>query len=231
MARTPLTSDQANSTLAHLADMPVSAVWKGYGTTIFLELGNLSSKDHRRGCQGEVTIYISWDWRVEKGNRVMFGSSNSNPEIADGITTLVGLTVNSATIQGIVPELLIEFSNEARLQSAAMCTNTSEWNVSLPGNIWISCTDGIVYMNDGSGVAISDEDEALLHHADMTAQRWGIPIAPVPAGHCEQCVHMIRIDGSGHLLDFGVCTSADSPLDGRVINVASQCAVFSQRYT
>jgi hypothetical protein len=229
MARTALTIDEANCILAQLTDMPVSAVWKGYGTTIFLELGNLSLEDQRRGPKGEVTIYVSWDWRVEKGNRVVFGSSNSSPKMADGIATLVGLTLNGAKIQGRVPELLIEFSNEARLQSAAMCTNTSEWEVSLPGNIWISCVDGIVYAGDGSGMPISDEEEAMLHYADIAAQRWGIPTAPARAGHCEQCAHMIRIDGSGHLLDFGVCTSADSPLDGRVINVASGCAVFLQR--
>jgi hypothetical protein len=229
MTRTALTIDEANLRLAQLADMSVSAVWKGYGTAIFLELGNLSPVDQRRGPKGEVTIYISWDWRVEKGNRVMFGSSNSSPEMADGIATLVGLTVKGATIQGMVPELLIAFSDEARLQSAAMCTDTSEWDVSLPGNIWISCVDGVVYAGDGSGMALSDEEEALLNHADITAQRWGIPVAAAPAGRCEQCVHMMRIDGSSHLLDFGVCTSADSPLDGRVINAASGCAVFLQR--
>lgn len=229
MARTALTIDEANFKLAQLRAMSVSAVWKGYGTAIFLELGKLTSEDHRRGPKGEVTIYVSWDWRVEKGCRVMFGSSNSGQEMADGIATLVGLTVDRAMIQGMVPELLIEFSSKARLKSAAMCTDTSEWDVSLPGNIWISCIDGIVYAGDGSGMTLSDDEEALLRHADITAQRWGVPLAPAPAGHCEQCVHMTRIDGAGHLLDFGVCTSADSPLDGRVINIASGCAVFLQR--
>ena len=228
MARTPLTIDEANLKLELLAAMPVSAAWMGYGTTIFLELGNLSLEDRRRSPKGEVTIYVSWDWRVEKGNRVLFGSSNSSPEMAGGIATLVGLNIDCATIEGRVPELAIVFSNGVRLQSAAMCTDTSEWSVSLPGNIWISCIDGIVYAGNGSGVALLPEEEALLNHADVTAQRWGIPVAPAPAGHCDQCDYMRRIDESGPLLDFGVCTSADSPLDGRVVNEASGCAAFLQ---
>jgi hypothetical protein len=226
MARTALTVDEANLQLAPLAHMPVSAAWKGYGTTIFLELGNLSLEDRRRGPKGEVTIYVSWDWRVAKGSRVLFGSSNSSPEMADGIATLVGLTVDNVTIQGTVPELSMVFSDGAGLQSAAMCTDTSEWDVSLPNNIWISCMDGIVYAGDGSGIALSAEEQGLLHHADVTAQRWGIPVAPAPAGRCGQCAYMRRIDESGPLLDFGVCTSAESPLDGRVVNDASGCAVF-----
>ena len=226
MTRTALTVDEANLELERLAHMPVSFAWKGYGTAIFLELGSLSSEGRRRHPKGEVSIYVSWDWRVEKGNRVLFGSSNSTSGMADGIATLIGSTVNRATIQGIVPELSIVFSNKTSLQSAAMCTDTSAWDVSLPGNIWISCMDGIVYAGDGSAIGLSDEEEALLHHADMTTERWGIPVGPAAAGRCGQCVYRVRIDGSGPLLDYGICTSADSPLDGRVINEASGCAFF-----
>ncbi len=228
MARTALAIDEANRKLALLANMPVSVAWKGNGTTIFLELGDLALQDGRRGPKGEVTIYVGWDWRVEQGSRVRFGSSNSRPEMADGIATLVGSTVDSATIGGVVPELSMVFSDGSRLQSAAMCGDTSEWDVSLPGNIWISCMDGIVYAGDGAGITLSAEDEAVLHHADVTAQRWGIPVAPAPAGRCGTCTHMRRIDASGPLLEFGVCTCAASPLDARVVNEASGCAAFQQ---
>jgi hypothetical protein len=223
MTRTALTVDEANLKLERLAHMPVSFAWKGYGTAIFLELGSLSSEGRRRHPKGEVTIYVSWDWRVEKGNGVLFGSSNSASGMADGIATLVGSTIKSATILGVIPELSVAFSNESRLQSATMCTNTSEWDVSLPGNVWISCMDGTVYAGDGSAIALSPEKDAIFDHADVTAQRWGIPVTSVPAGRCDSCAYMRRIDGTGALLDFGVCTSADSPLDGRVVNVASGC--------
>jgi hypothetical protein len=111
MTRTELTIDEANLKLERLADMPVSFAWKGYGTAIFLELGSLSSEDRRRLPKGEVTIYVSWDWRVEKGNRVLFGSSNSKSDMADGIATLVGSTIKSAAILGMIPDLSVVFSN------------------------------------------------------------------------------------------------------------------------
>lgn len=173
-----------------------------------------------------MTVYVSWDWRVEKGNRVVFGSSNSTSGMADGIATLVGSTIKSATILGVIPELSVAFSNESRLQSTAMCTDMSEWDVSLPGNVWISCIDGTVYAGGGSAIALSPEEEAIFDHADVTAQRWGIPVTSAPAGRCDSCAYMRRIDGAGALLDFGVCTSADSPLDGQVVNEASGCPAF-----
>lgn len=37
---------------------------------------------------------------------------------------------------------------------------------------------------------------------------------------------MIRLDGNAEFLDYGVCTSAESPFDGRVVNMASGCQYF-----
>jgi hypothetical protein len=160
MSRTPLTLDEANFLIRPLVHMPISLPWKGHGSAIFLELGNLAplERPRQRHQNGDATIYIGWDWRVEEGSRVLYGSSNSKPEIEDGIDALVGITIKSLTIQGSVPELSIEFSNGARLMSAAMCTDTSEWDIRLPGTVWVSCVDGIVYSGDGAAIGLTPEE-------------------------------------------------------------------------
>lgn len=227
MSRTALILAEANLKLQLLAGMPVSRTWKGNGTAIFLELGALTNDAKRRYPRGEVTVYVGWDWRVERGTGVLFGSSNPGSGIADGIATLAGLTIQSAAIAGVVPELLLVFSDGARLQSAAMCTATSAWDVSLPGDVWMSCVDGAACVGDGSAMALSTEDEAVFDHADATARRWGIRVADAPAGRCDHCTSMRPVDGTGVLLTYGVCTSAASPLDGMVVNDASGCAAFT----
>jgi hypothetical protein len=172
MSRTPLTLDDANLLLRPLVNMPISLPWKGHGSAIFLELGKLAplERPRQRHQNGDATIYIGWDWRVESGARVLFGSSNSKPEIEDGIDALVGITISSITIRGSVPQILIEFSNGARLMSAAMCTDTSEWSIRLPGAVWVFCVDGIVYTGDGAAVGVTPEEEAVLEHAHITAK-------------------------------------------------------------
>lgn len=226
MRRTALTIDEANGALQQLVDMPVSVAWKGAGTTIFLELGTVPAGERQRHPTGEVTIRVGWDWRIEEGNRVLLGSSDSRPDIGGGIATLVGSVVMRATIQGMVPELTIVFSNGSRLQSATMCSDAPAWSIRLPGQVWIRCDDGIVYAGDGTVAVMLPDEEAIFDHADATAQRWGFPAAPAPAGRCGACTQMRCIDASGALLDYGVCTSASSPLDGRVVNMDSGCAAF-----
>ncbi|MRW84771.1 DUF3027 domain-containing protein [Pseudoduganella sp. FT26W] len=229
MPDTSLTLDEANLLIRPLVHMAISLPWKGRGSAIFLELGNLASleRPRQRHQNGEATIYIGWDWRVEAGSRVLYGSSNSQPEINDGIDALVGITIQNITIQGSVPELSIEFSNGARLMSAAMCTDTSEWSIRLPGAVWISCVDGIVYVGDGVATGLAPEDQAVFEHARITAKRWGVAVGSGQKGRCDSCTYMIRLDGNADFLDYGVCTSVESPFDGRVVNMASGCASFA----
>ena len=70
--------------------MPVSLAWKGYGSAVFLELGQLLPPEGERARheRGEACLAIEWDWRVEKTSSVLFGSSDSGPEIEAGILGL-----------------------------------------------------------------------------------------------------------------------------------------------
>lgn len=82
MSRIPLTLREANKLIQSLVGLPISLPWKGYGSTIFLEIGNLASLKRSRNHQdGEACISIDWDWRVECDSMVKYGSSNSGPSI------------------------------------------------------------------------------------------------------------------------------------------------------
>ncbi len=230
MARSPLTIAEANLLLHQVLNMPVSLPWKGYGSAIFLELGTLAplERPRQRHQKGDATFYIGWDWRVEEGAKVVYGSSNSRPQIVDGISTLIGTSIKTIAIQGQVPELFIEFSNGQRLISAAMCTDVSEWNVRLPGSRWIDCSYGIVYVGNGdNALGLTPEEESESENIRITAERWGVPVSGERAGHCNSCRAMVRIDGDHFFLDYGVCSSRDSPYDGRVVNMKSSCPAYT----
>lgn len=229
MSRNPLTLDDANIRLKSLVNLPVSLPWKGHGSAIFLELGLLTSTAGRRRNheKGEANIYVGWDWRIEEGAKVLYGSSNSRPVIEDGISALCGVRIEDLLIQGDVPELLIRFSNGHRLISAAMCDDGSEWSIQLLDKSWMSSDGGILYIGDGSAIGLTKKEEILFEHAHQTAKRWGVPVADEKLGDCSECRWMVRVDGSANFLDYGVCTSAESAFDGRVVNMASGCKSFS----
>ena len=232
MTHTPLTLAEANILVQILVGLPVSLPWKGYGSAIYLELGKLTPPK-RPGYHdnGEACISVEWDWRVEEGSTIQFGSSNSRPDIKHGIEGLCGVSIEKILIHGQLPELLIQFSNAQRLMSAAMVTGDPEWSIKLPNADWVSCVGGVIYVGDGSGAETTAEEKATIAHAEITAKRWGTPVAEPIEGRCDNCKWFVRIDGDFSLLDFGACTSNASPFDGRIVNVSSGCGVFLHEET
>jgi len=229
MHQEELTAEQANEKIQTLIGLPVSLPWKGYGSAIFLELGELvrrPSGQRRTRDEGEAGIYVGWDWRCEAGNTVLFGSSNSRPAIERGIQALLASKIVSIAINGKVPELSIEFSNGYRLISAAMLPDGSEWSVRLAENLYLSAEKGVLLLGQGENAGLTDEEEAEFQHAEETAERWGCPIVEPKRGSCQDCIWMRSIDGDADFLDYGVCTSKESPMDGRVVNMQSGCAAF-----
>ena len=63
---------------APLIGLPVSRVWQGYGSAIFLEFGLLRSRRKRDGSpsspRGEWGLMIEWSWRIEGKRRIWCGS-------------------------------------------------------------------------------------------------------------------------------------------------------------
>ena len=102
----------------------VSYAWKGFGSSIFLELGALTPPSSAKFSHpaGKWCISIQWDWRVETGSEILFGSSNSGAEISSRIAELEGVTVNSIETYGLVPELLVSLSTGACLRTSSMVT-------------------------------------------------------------------------------------------------------------
>ncbi|HEX4499412.1 MAG TPA: DUF3027 domain-containing protein [Thermoanaerobaculia bacterium] len=210
-----------------LLGMTVSLARKSYGTTIYLELGRLRPPSTPYLCygDGDVTIGVDWDWRVEEGDAILYGSSDTTPVIKDGIESLTGTVIESLAITGEVPELSVGFSNGQRLQSMVMTSGDPQWSIRLPNGAWLFAQDGMLVVGDGSN-ELSAEERATFDFAKATARRWGAPVAEPKKGTCVNCRSYVRLNGEGHLLDFGVCTDSSSPFDGRAVRGSSGCPMF-----
>lgn len=211
-----------------LIGLPVSLAWKGNGSAIFLELGELApSGPGRRHNDGQACIGVEWDWRVEAQGTVLYGSSNSGPQIDAGIHTLQGETITSMSVAGDVQELVIHFSNGHCLRSMAMVTGGPAWSIRTLDNQWVDVRDGGVDIGDGSAAPCSPAEREAFDMAERTANRWGIPKADPATDRCEDCNAFIPLDGNGHLLDYGCCIAEASPFDGKAVQRKSGCPVFT----
>jgi hypothetical protein len=212
-----------------LKGLPVSWPWKGFGSSIFLELGELYFDETgvRGGRKrGQACIWINWDWRIESERVVLYGSSMSGPKIERGIGTLAGTILRSVSLVGEVPELLLSFSNGVRLRSTVMTTGDPQWSIKLPNDKYLSAKCGVLCLDDGESDAEAEHEDASSVDEEC-AQRWGVPRMEPAGGDCCNCTRFIRVDGEGYLLDYGVCAEATSPFDGKAVNCRSGCGAFT----
>ena len=210
-----------------LLGMTVSLARKSYGSTIYLELGRMQppTTPYLPFGDGEVTVSVTWDWRVEEGDTILYGSSDTNPVIHDGIAGLTGTRIASLALVGPVPELVIHFSNGQRLQTMAMISGDPQWSIRLPHGAWIFVEAGGLLMGNGA-LELSEEERKAFDAEKAATLRWGAPVAEPKQGPCWGCRSYVRLDGEAYLRDFGVCTEETSPFDGRAVRCSSGCPRF-----
>src|SRR4028119_424653 len=104
--------------------LPVSRTWRGYGTAIFFELGELSPRNRTRKDGsistthwGQATIDLEIGWRVERPRSIFFGSSSGDRRISNCLKKLERLEIVDITIQGRLPELIVQLTGGYWLHS------------------------------------------------------------------------------------------------------------------
>ncbi|WP_265949137.1 hypothetical protein [Dechloromonas sp. A34] len=85
--------------------MPISHVWFGHGSALFLELGALSGERKRKDGsvgneQGEITVMVDFGWRVERQLSIVGGSGDSKRLLASVSKKLLGTSILSAQVVG-----------------------------------------------------------------------------------------------------------------------------------
>jgi hypothetical protein len=114
-----------------LLGMSVSHAWRGYGSAIFVEFGELNYAD-RKNPKGEASVMLEWSWRIEKKKSVFFGSFSGERKIANGLQSLIGRKVVDVSAEGRLPELVISLSGDIWIHSFTTVEGHPEWTLFLP---------------------------------------------------------------------------------------------------
>ena len=131
---------------APLIGKPVTHLWHGYGSAIFIEFGILSPTRRRDGSEGnargEMTLSIEWSWRVEGKRRVWVGSFSEKKLWERMLPKLKGSTVTAIAMFGHLGEVCVEFSNGLRLSSFMTAEGDPAWSLNNPAHVYISIVAG-----------------------------------------------------------------------------------------
>lgn len=116
-----------------LTGLTISHVWIGHGSALFLELGILSERIKRDGSignpQGEITVIVDFDWRVERKKSIMGGSHDERKHCIALSCKLLGAMIKTARVVGRIPELEIELSNNLWVSTFSHDKGQPTWAV------------------------------------------------------------------------------------------------------
>ena len=112
----------------------ISHAWLGHGSVLFLELGELSAGDVRKdgskgNGKGEITIFIGYDWRIERKGSILGGSNDSKKRFNSFAKKLVGKTILLASTTGRIPELQLQLSDGLWVGTFSHEKGQPEWDV------------------------------------------------------------------------------------------------------
>ena len=116
---------------APLIGLPVSHVWRGHGSAIFLEFGKLSPRNRRCGSQGSpqgaMSLMIEWSWRIEGRRSILCGSWSDDEKWPKAFRLACNATVASATLFGRLPEIELCLSNGVHVLSFMSAEGNPHW--------------------------------------------------------------------------------------------------------
>lgn len=115
-----------------LIGLPVSHIWRGYGSAIFLEFGELLPGEIRSdGSEGnpigEWTLGIEWSWRIEGKRYIWCGSWSKEERWPRAFSRMCGARVVSVSLYGRLPEISLALSNGLHLLSMMTAEGDPGW--------------------------------------------------------------------------------------------------------
>jgi hypothetical protein len=134
-----------------LIGLNLAHVWRGYGSAIFLEFGELREQTHRNGEPrnpgGEFGVMIQWSWRIERDNSILCGSSSDDVLWEPIFFGLKDAKAIELQLFGQLPEITISLSNGHRIVSFMTADGDPQWTLfdrSSKPDRWLRVRDGNV---------------------------------------------------------------------------------------
>ena len=118
---------------APLVGMPVSHSWRGHGSAIFLEFGQLSpsSRLRRDGSpcapEGEMGLMIESGWRIEGRRSILCGSWSDEERWPRALACLARASVAGASLFGRLPEIDVALSSGLHVVSLMTVQGYPAW--------------------------------------------------------------------------------------------------------
>ena len=140
-----------------LAGLPISHVWRGYGSAIFIEIGKLVPRSRRDGSpghpEGEVSLGVEWSWRIEDRVSIICGSWSEEERWEPALDLLRNSKIARCGLFGALPEIAISTEASIRFLSFSTTDGQPQWHLVDRRNEsarWFTVREGQLHLGDGT---------------------------------------------------------------------------------
>jgi len=137
--------------ISKLLGKKISLAWLSDYTAMYLEIGNLQNgKIYLNGKIGrpigEYTIYVGYNWRIERSKSIIGGAKFSKTRLERFARMLIGKEIIAINRFGRIPEISIEISRNLWISTFSMDGEQPEWSIRLGENParWLCTENGIL---------------------------------------------------------------------------------------
>ncbi|WP_139069775.1 hypothetical protein [Tardiphaga robiniae] len=113
--------------------LPLSHVWRGGGSAIFLQFGRLTPRTRHSGeagnPTGELGLMIQWSWRIENTASILCGSWSEEHLWAPAFDLLRNKVVVDLSVVGRLPEIVIALTEGLYVSSFMTAEGDPQWAV------------------------------------------------------------------------------------------------------
>jgi hypothetical protein len=142
---------------ASLSGQPISYLWRGYGSAVFIEFGDLTPRTNRDGSpghpEGQVSLGVEWSWRIEDDATILSGSWSEEDLWEPTFSRLRNTQVESVKVFGKLPEIELSTDRGVRFISFSTTDGQPQWHLVDRRNgpaRWFSVRNGQLHLGDGS---------------------------------------------------------------------------------
>ncbi|WP_313324899.1 hypothetical protein [Sphingobium yanoikuyae] len=140
-----------------LVGQPISYIWRGYGSAIFIEIGELTPRLNRDGSvghpEGEVSLGVEWSWRIENTHAIVCGSWSDDDLWEPALSCLRDARVERCEALGYLPEVVLTTVEGFRFLTFSTTDGQPQWHIvdRRDGDArWFSVRDGQLHLGDGT---------------------------------------------------------------------------------
>ena len=117
---------------SEIVGMTLSLLWRGHGSAIFLEFGELTPKGTRRDGSasrptGEFSVGIEWSWRIENERSIVCGSWSEENIWEQSFALIRNTRLSALDTFSRLPELDLAFENQHHLLSFSTADGQPDW--------------------------------------------------------------------------------------------------------